>query len=186
MTARPTATGKREKRGGKAVVPTMLKKLRGTLHPERERDKYEPSPEINLPLEPPHWFSDDQQLSWRHAITNAPPGLLKNLDQGTLVAWCVAESKHRQAVQAQNRLDRDAEWPFLVAPAQDGGKTMHLSPYVALIERASLEMARLAMMLGFSPAARPRIQLIPGLPPAPIIDAQLDAWGSMEALHERG
>ena len=170
-------------RGGKPVVPTALKKLRGTVELSRA-NKYEPQPEMDLSSEPPHWFTDEQQASYRYAMTHAPRGLLKAIDRGVLEAWCTAESRHRTAAMTQARLDAGKEWPML-QPGKDGRPV--ISPYVTIQERSELIMLRCADALGFSPASRPRIQLIPGAPP-PVIEGQLadlDPWEALSRLHDR-
>lgn len=173
------------RKGGKPTVPTALKKLRGTGNVTREAERrYEPQPEMDLSSEPPHWMTDEQQASWRYALTHAPRGLLKALDRGALVAWCQAESRHRTAAMAQARIDAGKEWPLL-QPGKDGRAV--ISPYVTIMERSELIMLRVADALGFTPASRPRIALIPGAAPPPVIDgtAELDPWDAIGRLHGR-
>ena len=171
-------------RAGRKPVPTALKRLRGTGNSTREakRQQYEPLPEIDLSSEPPHWFTDDQQVSYRYAMTHSPMGLLKAIDRGVLEAWCTAESRHRTAAMAQARIDVGKDWPML-QPGKDGRAV--ISPYVAIQERAELIMLRCADALGFTPASRPRIRLILGAAPPPVIDgeAELDPWDALGRLH---
>ncbi len=166
-------------------APTQLKKLRGTLEESRDaKRKYEPVPEVDLSSEPPHWFTDEQQASWRYALAHAPHGLLKAIDKGALTVWCEAEARHRIAAMAQARLDAGKEWPFL-QPGKDGRAV--ISPYVRIIEHASVIMLRAGDQLGFTPASRPRLQLIPGKAPPPVIEgeAELDPWEALGRLHGR-
>lgn len=172
-------------RGGRKPVPTALKKLRGTIHVTKEKERqYEPVPEVDLSTEPPHWLTDDQQASWRYAMTHAPRGLLKAIDRGPLVAWCVAESRHRTAAMAQARIDVGRDWPLL-QPGKDGKPV--ISPYVTIMERSELIMLRHADALGFTPASRPRIALVPGTRPPPTIEGEVepDPWDQLGALHGR-
>jgi len=171
-------------RGGGKQVPTVLRKLRGTTNSTREKARrYEPVPEVELSSEPPHWFTDEQQDAYRYAMTHAPRGLLKAIDRGVLEAWCTAESRHRTAAMAQARLDAGKDWPML-QPGGKGGAPV-VSPYVAIQERSELIMLRCADALGFTPASRPRIQLIPGAAPPPVIDGavELDPWEALGRLH---
>jgi P27 family predicted phage terminase small subunit len=170
-------------RGGGKSVPTVLRKLRGTTNSTREkRRQFEPVPEVELSSEPPHWFTDEQQQAYRYAMTHAPRGLLKAIDRGVLEAWCTAESRHRTAAMTQARLDAGKDWPML-QPGKDGRPV--ISPYVSIQERAELIMLRCADALGFTPASRPRIQLIPGAAPPPVIDGEveLDPWEALGRLH---
>jgi P27 family predicted phage terminase small subunit len=171
---------------GPSPTPTSLKRLRGTIEKAREarRGKYERQPEVDLSNEPPHWMTDDQQASWRYAMAHAPHGLLKAIDKGVLVIWCEAEARHRQATMAQQRLDAGKEWPML--QLGHGGRPV-ISPYLRVMNHAALIMLRCADALGFSPASRPRIQLITGPAPPPVIDGEveLDPWEALARLHGR-
>jgi P27 family predicted phage terminase small subunit len=170
---------------GRKAKPTALHKLHGTFNvTDHRRRNFEPQAETDLSSEPPHWLSDDQQSSYRYALAHAPRGLLKGLDRGVLVAWCVAESRHRQAAMAQARLDAGTQWPLL-QPAKDGRPAV--SPYVKITEHAAIIMLRYAEALGFTPASRPRIQLIPGPTPPPILEgeAEPDPWEALGRLHGR-
>lgn len=176
-------TVKGSRKGGKPMVPTALRKLRGSTNSTREKQRrYEPVPEVDLSSEPPHWFTDEQQEAYRYAMTHAPRGLLKAIDQGVLVAWCSAEARHRSAMMTQARLDAGKDWPML-QPGKNGRPV--ISPYVSIQERAELIMLRCADALGFTPASRPRIQLLPGAAPPPVIDgeAELDPWEALGRLH---
>lgn len=168
------------RKGGKSV-PTALKRLRGTLEQSRA-NKYEPQPELDLTSEPPHWMTDEQQASYRYVMTHAPRGLLKAIDKGVLEAWCTAEARHRTAAMAQARIDVGKQWPML-QPGKDGRAIV--SPYVSIQERSELIMLRCADALGFTPASRPRIALIPGAAPPPVIDGEveLDPWEALGRLH---
>jgi P27 family predicted phage terminase small subunit len=178
-----TGKVKGPRRGCKPTVPTALKRLRGTVEASRE-NKFEPQAEMDLTSEPPHWFTDEQQASYRYAMTHAPRGLLKAIDRGVLQAWCTAESRHRTAAMTQARIDAGKEWPML-QPGKDGQPV--ISPYVTIQERSELIMLRCAGALGFSPASRPRIALIPGAAPPPVIDGEveLDPWEALGRLHGR-
>jgi hypothetical protein len=70
---------------GRKPVPTMLRELHG--NPRKVAlPKFEPKPNGDL-TDPPNWFNDDQRLCWTYALANSPPGLLKRIDRGALVAW---------------------------------------------------------------------------------------------------
>lgn len=165
-------------------VPTALKKLRGTIEKSRE-GRYEPQPEVDLSSEPPPHMSDEAQASYRYAIAHAPRGLLKAIDRGVLLVWCTAEARHRSAAMTQARIDAGKDWPML-QPGKDGRPV--ISPYVAIQERSELIMLRCADALGFTPASRPRIALIPGAAPPPVLEGEVEAkdpWEALARLHRR-
>jgi P27 family predicted phage terminase small subunit len=177
LTKATKAPGKRP-----AIVPTALKKLRGSVNVTREKGRrYEPQPEEDLGIEPPHWLADEAQASWRYAIANAPRGLLKALDRSVFVAFCIAEATHRKAAIMQAQLDQRAKLPLLMR----GARGLEISKYVTIMERQSLIMLRCADQLGFTPASRPRISLIPpgALPPMIEGEAEPAAWGVLGHLH---
>jgi phage terminase small subunit len=134
---------------GRKPVPTMLNELHGRPNKGRKPNKTEPKPTGNL-SDAPDFFSSDQKIGWDYALSCAPPGLLKRLDRGALVAWVVAEDLHRQATVAQNRLGQ-----LLVRTPNT--QQLVQSPYLPVINRQALIMLKAASELGFTPVSRPRI-----------------------------
>jgi hypothetical protein len=53
--------------------------------------KSEPKPDGDL-SEAPNWLNEYLRAGWAYALANSPPGLLKRIDRGALVAWVVAET----------------------------------------------------------------------------------------------
>jgi len=102
--------------------------------------------------DPPAWMSRSQKSGWRYAIRNAPEGLLKLLDRSTLTTFIVAESLHSQAAEA---LERDG----LLQTTSNGVKVQ--SPHLAILNRQAIIMLRAVEQLGFSPASRGRVHVIP-------------------------
>jgi P27 family predicted phage terminase small subunit len=131
---------------GRKPIPTQLRILHGNPS-DKPLPRHEPKPPGDL-HEPPEWMSDDQKASWRYALSNAPPGMLRRIDRGALAVWTVAEDLHRQAVIRQNRIGLLVEAP--------GGSAIQ-SPYLPVINRQALIMLKAASELGFSPVSRPRI-----------------------------
>lgn len=133
---------------GRKPKPTHLKLLAGNPG-GRPLNDAEPRPEGDL-VAPPAWLTEAQKLGWRHAIEHAPRGLLKRLDGSLLAAWCVAEDTHRIASGKVSEFGMVVKTPAGV---------LIQSPYMAIVNRQVVIMARLAEQLGFSPAARPRIRV---------------------------
>jgi P27 family predicted phage terminase small subunit len=145
--------------------PTSLRLLQGTngkpAGHSRPILKDEPKPAGNL-FEPPTHFSTAQREIWAYAIANAPAGLLKRLDQRMLVAWAVACDLHQTATMMQNKIDATNGAPLLVQPRDANGNPTgqaYQSPYLPIINRQALVMAKCCTELGFSPASRTRISL---------------------------
>jgi phage terminase small subunit len=140
--------------GGRKPTPTVLAELHGNPrqrggHPKRPL----PVPIGDLDAVPEH-FSEAQGAIWKYAIDHAPPGLLKRIDAGALMAWVMANDLHRQAVIAQNELGT------LVVKSPNVQMEIQ-SPYLAIINRQALIMLRAASELGFSPTSRPRAYALP-------------------------
>jgi P27 family predicted phage terminase small subunit len=153
--------------------PTALKRLHGTQKVTRERlRQYEPQPETEIDPVPPHWMTASQKDGWAYVMRHAPRGLLKGLDRGALVLWVEAEDRHRVAAMMQAQLDRGSKLPLLTRNKK--GEAVP-SPYLRIMTYAAIVMMRCCTELGFSPASRPRVQLIPGGGPV-VIEGGADPW----------
>src|SRR5262249_37175962 len=129
-------------------VPTHLKLIRGNPG-KRPLNKREPQPK-GLLSEAPDWLTPDQKAGWDYALTHAPLGLLRKLDRSILAVWVVAESLHAEANQKVRALG-------LIVKAPGGAPIQN--PFLPIINKQALIMLRAANELGFSPAARTRIQM---------------------------
>lgn len=90
-----------------------------------------------------------------------PHGVAKAMDRGMPIIWVEAEDRHHTAMLMQARLDAQRSRPMkLLLETPDGLKA---SPYADIINKAAKTMFRAAQELGFSPAARPRIHVMPAL-----------------------
>jgi P27 family predicted phage terminase small subunit len=158
----------------KRRTPLALKRLHGTVHPTRT-NKFEPQVESELDPVPPNYLTPSQQASWLYVMRHAPRGLLSSLDRAVLVTWVEAEDRHRTAMLQQAQLDHGSRLPLL-HKGKDGYPIP--SPYLRIMNHAALIMLRCATELGFSPAARPRIQLIPTVGPA-LIEGEVDPWDEL-------
>lgn len=168
---------------GRKPQPTALKLLHGNPsdHPDRI-NKDEPIPVGDL-VDPPEWLTEGQKAGWRHALANAPRGLLRRLDSGVLTVWVVAEDTHRIAAEQL------ALTPSLLLRSPAPPKTKdnpnpyqpppYPSPYVGIMNRQALIMMKAASELGFSPAARARVFAV-GRPSDPLPIAPLAVGKSKE------
>ena len=151
---------------GRPRKPTNLRILQSTRGEpaghSRPIDRTEPKPVGNL-FEAPAWLTDSQKLVWTYHIATAPAGLLKRLDQRVFAAWCVACDLHQTAVEMQAKIDATSGGAKLLVQPRDaqGNATgqAYQSPYLPIINRQAVIMAKLVTELGFSPASRTRISL---------------------------
>jgi P27 family predicted phage terminase small subunit len=139
---------------GRKPKPTTLKELAGNPG-RRPLNTAEPKP-VGLLAEPPGWFNEAQRAGWAYAIEHAPSGLLRKIDRSVLAVWVVAEHLHREATE---QVLKDG----LLIKAPQTGQPMQ-SPYLAIVNRQAQIMLKAAEQLGFSPAARPRLQVPPPSP----------------------
>lgn len=99
--------------------------------------------------DPPHWLTEEQVDGWRHALSSAPPGLLRRLDRGVLAVWVVAEDTHRRAAE----LLRTTQTLLM---RQRGMPMPFPSLYLGIMNKQAMIMLKAAAELGFSPTARAR------------------------------
>ena len=106
---------------------------------------------------PPRDSTPAQKEVWRYATRHAPKGLLKKIDRDVLAVWCEARDRWNTARLMQAKLDASSELKLLVR----GPPGLDASPYNRILETTAKTMLRCASELGFSPAARPRLQIAP-------------------------
>jgi P27 family predicted phage terminase small subunit len=147
---------------GRKPVPTTLRKLHG--NPRKVAvPKFEPKPTGDL-SNAPDWLSEDQKKCWLYALTNSPPGMLKQIDRGTLVVWVVAEDLHRQAATAQGQLGLLMRVKTRATMNQDDPGVPAASPYINIVNQQAKIMLKAASELGFTPVSRPRVYGGPSVP----------------------
>jgi len=145
-----------------------LHELHGTGNSTRLKTR-ENEPVVTGELDaPPEWLTAAQKDHWRYAIENAPVGVLGSIDLGILAGYVIAFDHMRTATIAQAKADAENSLPLLTVTGQkretkrDGsvleyGGNIVQSPYVSIINKATLRLAKCAAELGFTPASRPRL-----------------------------
>lgn len=101
----------------------------------------------------PSWMTQEQREQWHYAIDNSPDGLLKCLDREILTTWVVAVCLHREATM-------NVAKSGMIILSPDKGIPMQ-SPYMAIINKQAVIIARTAAEMGFTPSARSRISINP-------------------------
>ena len=146
---------------GRKPKPTHLRLITGNAG-KRRINKHEPKPSGHL-TEPPDWFTPAQIETWRHAIANAPAGLLRKLDRGVLTVWTVAATLHQEAASKLNDSSLLVRGPARQAdlfggePVPRGAPVPN--PFLSILHKQANIMMRAAEQLGFSPASRARVEI---------------------------
>lgn len=132
---------------GRRPKPTRLKMLTGNPG-KRPLNNSEPRPEPAVPDCPPE-LSEAARSEWnRLASELAPLRIVTNLDRAALAAYCSAYGLWAEATEAIHKYGAMIKSPSGF-PVQ--------SPYVAIANRQTEIMIRIASEFGFTPASRSRI-----------------------------
>lgn len=134
---------------GRKPKPSFLRALDGGASHSRVENPDEPKPTGDI-ADPPMDLSATQQKIWRHAIANAPAGMLKLIDASVFKVWVVAEDTLEQARAEVSRLG-------LLVKTKDGATIQN--PYLPIQNKQAAIVMKAAAELGFSPTARPRVKV---------------------------
>jgi len=153
---------------GRKPTPTYLKLVKGTARAGRTPPN-EPKPRGNLDTPPPDLSPAELEL-WNYYKENAPLGLLTNVDREILRMWCgscalysraAADVAKRGPYLKPKRRKVNGRWRY----PKPGEETPN--PSVWTMNKQALIARGFASELGFSPAARTRIDLSSTLPMTP-------------------
>lgn len=132
---------------GTRPKPTAIKLLAGNPG-HRPLQKNEPQPTEAM-AGAPAWMSDTQRELWQTVVDSAPPGLLKTIDEGAMVAYIVAADIHRAAAEAI------AKHGMLIKDKNTGAPV--LNPFISVVAKQATVMMRAASEMGFTPSSRSRV-----------------------------
>lgn len=132
---------------GRKPKPTQLRVIEGNAG-KRGLNKREPKPKGEL-VAPPADLPAAALPFWQEAIADAPKGLLRRLDQRTLVIWSTAAWLHSNAAK---QLATSAA----VVQTKDGNIIQH--PSLAILNKQAMIMLKAAAEMGFTPSSRSRVQ----------------------------
>ena len=131
---------------GRKPLPARLHRLHGNPHGHRlPNEGDEPRPPTSLCPAPPEWMDAQQRETWRHAIENAPLGMLAEIDQGILSVWVCSCVEYQRAAAEVRKAGQLVE-------GRD--ERMIASPYLGIMNRMAALLIRCASELGYSPASR--------------------------------
>jgi P27 family predicted phage terminase small subunit len=131
---------------GRPRIPNELHRLHGNPG-DKPRSKLRV---LKTPAEiggAPTWMTKTQREAWRHAVTNAPIGLLRSSDRAALTAFIVAENLHQLAA---GKIAADG------LTVMNGSQEIP-NPAISIVSKQALLMLKAAAELGFTPASRARL-----------------------------
>jgi len=132
---------------GRRPKPSRLKVLTGNPG-KRPLNMNEPVPNPTVPECPPE-LGPVAQREWNRLVGElAALRLITNLDRAALAAYCAAYALWAEATEAIQKYGAMVKSP--------SGYPMQ-SPYVAIVNRQTEIMMRIASEFGFTPASRSRI-----------------------------
>jgi P27 family predicted phage terminase small subunit len=139
-------------RRGPKPKPVDLHRLEGTYQRVRhDKRAVEPAAPGDLAeIQPPAWLTERQREIWGDVVKRAPKGILKAIDRELVAAYVELVDRHQRAAEGQARIDSGEGLPLLVR----GTSGLAPSPYLRIMDQATLLMVRLSSEFGFSPAAR--------------------------------
>jgi len=144
---------------GRTPKPVAIHRLEGTYkssrHDHRAREPQADGERATYPALA--WKSDKR-------LTNVPTGPLRRADRQLFTNYVVLTDRFERAAIAQNALDAGSSAPMLM----HGTPAVVVSPYVRIMNQATLPMNTLQAELEFTPSARARLGLpdLPGGEPA--------------------
>lgn len=134
--------------GGRPRTPTRVLLMRGGRGALRRLAQNEPVPTALL-AEAPSTMTPEEKAVWDETLPLIPAGMLRKLDAKLLYQWCVACALFERAANEVRKPDG------LVIRTTNGNIVQ--SPYVGMMNKASMACLRLGEQLGFTPAARARL-----------------------------
>lgn len=140
---------------GPKVKPTRLKVLAGTVRRHRLNEN-EPQPEVARP-EPPEHLCAVAGVEWERVIGQMVAlGIMSELDQAVLGAYCQAYGRWVAAETALTRMaEKDPVTHGLVIRTKSGNAIQN--PLVGTANKAMADMVRYAAEFGLTPSARTRV-----------------------------
>lgn len=137
---------------GQRRKPLAVHKLEGSFC---KTEKTEPKPRHNASaLRPPKDLSKEAREVWAETIRAAPDGMIKTLDQETLVTYCNAVVCVREA---QRAFDDEGRPYSVIGP----NGMMRVNPLIRVIDTQQKMILRCAGELGFTPTTRGRVRMDP-------------------------
>jgi P27 family predicted phage terminase small subunit len=136
---------------GRKPIPTQLKILRGNPG-KRPLNDNEPAPCRGIPPCPRH-LNLEARKEWKRVSRELDAqGLLSVVDRAAFAGYCVAWSRW---VDAEQKLNESG--PVLKSPTSG---QLYQNPYLAVANRAMVEIRSFAALFGLDPFSRTRLQVL--------------------------
>ena len=136
---------------GRKAKPLEMKLLDG--NPGKQRlPKGIPSPPGDMPDIPVHLDEYGRQEWNRIADGLNVMGILRQVDQNVLGAYCASYSRWRHAEEELNKLKKESPLGALVLKTISGNWIQQ--PLIGIANKAAADMVRYAAEFGLTPAAR--------------------------------
>jgi len=136
---------------GRKAKPIELKIKEGNPGKQKIPKDY-PSPPGDMPDIPSHLDKYGQQEWERIAEGLNVMGILREVDQNILGAYCASYSRWRHAEEELNKLKKESSLGALVLKTISGNWIQQ--PLIGIANKAAADMVRYASEFGFTPAAR--------------------------------
>lgn len=136
---------------GRKPKPSHLRIIEGMAgHRPLNQDEPEPDGDIAAP---PEYLSARAQHYWRDVLKQLPPGMVKQLDAGTLTVYVTALADLEFAT-----VKVDEAGPVIKMPGP-AGQFMQ-NPFVSIKRAAMEKVLKAGAELGFTPSSRSRVKVV--------------------------
>ena len=136
---------------GRKAKPIELKIKEGNPGKQKIPKDY-PSPPGDMPDAPSHLDQYGRQEWERIADGLNTMGILRNVDQNILGAYCASYSRWRHAEEELNKLKKESPLSALVLKTISGNYIQQ--PLIGIANTAARDMVKYASEFGLTPAAR--------------------------------
>ena len=139
---------------GRKMLPTRVKKVKGTLE-NRRLNPNEPQPTISKP-EAPDFLDHVALKEWNRVVDLLfDLGIMSDLDVAVLAAYCNSYSKVIHAQEQLNKMANESNPGGMLHRSATGSIVQN--PLMGIVNVSSRDMCRYAAELGITPASRPKV-----------------------------
>ena len=134
---------------GRKPTPTRLKLIRGNPG-RRPINRDEPAADSRTSLASPDWFNPEQRKKWEEVTAQlSDAGMLSAAYADIITVYCVAWTRWRSA------LDQITKFGDLIKTPSG---VVRISPYLAIANRAQVDLLKAQAELGLTPSSRSRVK----------------------------
>lgn len=137
---------------GRKRLPDVIKAIKGTARPKRRQTEVSTHQSMALKA-PPATLEGDAADLWRYCVETSPPGLLHANNAALLERYCGLLVQYRAVAREV------AKRPVAGLLVKDRFGVPVISPLFVLTERLCEMLRACEVEMGFTPAARSRVDL---------------------------